>query len=67
MLFESRIGFGRESDGNDFLYARFPRGTSQQPRINAVSRDDPESFERLQWSMFARHATDVDLTSDGGV
>ena len=43
MLFKRVIGFARKSCGDNFLYAGFVRRISQQPRINAVSRDDPEN------------------------
>jgi len=43
MLFKRSIGFARKSRRGNFLYAGFVRRISQQPRINAVSRDDPEN------------------------
>jgi len=42
MLSERWIGFTDERRGDDFFDAGFVRRISQQPRINAVSGDDPE-------------------------
>ena len=43
VLFNRASGFARKSRRGNFLYAGFVRRISQQPRINAVSRDDPET------------------------
>ena len=43
VLVERWIGFSGERRGDDFLYAGFARRISQQSRIKAVSRDDPEN------------------------
>ena len=43
VLSERWIGFTGERRGDDFLDAGFVRRISQQPRINAVSGDDPEN------------------------
>jgi hypothetical protein len=47
-LSNRRIGLVRKSRGNDSFDAGFTRGIGQFSRINAVARDDPENFRRLQ-------------------
>src|SRR6184192_3699384 len=47
MLRNRRIGFVGERGRDDFLYASFVSGGSQNPWINAVARDDSENLRCL--------------------
>jgi len=47
MLRNRRIGFVGERGRDDFFYASFVSGGSQNPWINAVARDDSENLRCL--------------------
>ena len=63
MLADGRIGLVGESRREDELDAGSARRVRHAPRVNAVARDDPENFRRLQ-VMPVRLG--LDLSRDGG-